>query len=205
MSAKRAKAPERRSTKGERTGGRSAAVVENVLRATLEELGKSGYAGFRIEAVAARAGVNKTTIYRRWPSKVELVSAACNTITGAQEFPNTGDLERDLVEAYSQGVRHVGTPLVRGLLQMMQAEANDPAVAAIKRELRARAAAPRLARLRAAVKRGELPRNTDVEVIHQILANAIYGRAARTDDRVTDQYIRSVITLVLRGARATRA
>ena len=63
-----------------RVGGRSARVVSAVLRMTLEVLGQEGYAGLRVEDVAARAGVNKTTIYRRWPTRADLVVAALTSL-----------------------------------------------------------------------------------------------------------------------------
>ena len=64
-----------------RAGGRSARVVSTVLRTTLEVLGEHGYAGLRIEDVAAQAGVNKTTIYRRWPTRADLVIAALTALS----------------------------------------------------------------------------------------------------------------------------
>jgi AcrR family transcriptional regulator len=48
-------------------------VVRGVMEATLAELALTGYGALRIEDVAVRAGVNKTTVYRRWPTKEELV------------------------------------------------------------------------------------------------------------------------------------
>jgi AcrR family transcriptional regulator len=54
-----------------RVGGRSARVV-SMLRTTLEVLGQEGYVGLRIDDIAERAGVNKTTIYRHWPTRVDL-------------------------------------------------------------------------------------------------------------------------------------
>ena len=63
-----------------RLGGRSARVVESVLHTTLEVLGQQGYAQLRIEDIAARAGVNKTTIYRRWPTRSRLVMAALTSL-----------------------------------------------------------------------------------------------------------------------------
>ena len=48
-------------------------LVEKVLQVTLEEVGRVGFAALSVETVAALAGVNKTTIYRRWPTKFELV------------------------------------------------------------------------------------------------------------------------------------
>ena len=47
-------------------GGRSDEVVRKVFDAATVELATSGYSGFRMEEVTARAGVNKTTVYRRW-------------------------------------------------------------------------------------------------------------------------------------------
>ena len=52
-----------------RVGGRSARIVARVLETTLEVLGHEGFGRLRIEDVASRAGVNKTTIYRRWPTR----------------------------------------------------------------------------------------------------------------------------------------
>src|SRR5437763_1966550 len=59
-------------------GGRSELVVRRVLDAALVELARSGYAGFRMDAVASSAAVNKTTIYRRWPSREALVAAVAD-------------------------------------------------------------------------------------------------------------------------------
>src|SRR5687768_8286802 len=86
-------------------GGRSEHVVRRVLEAAFVELAHSGYAGCRMESVAARAGVNKTTIYRRWPNRVALVSALgerMRTPLRESPLPDTGKLENDLVEAFTR-------------------------------------------------------------------------------------------------------
>src|SRR5262245_16386487 len=67
--------------RAKRSGGkgplvRGEAVVRGILAAALEELARTGYGALRIEGVAARAGVNKTTVYRRWATKENLVRAA---------------------------------------------------------------------------------------------------------------------------------
>ena len=91
-----------RRTVGARTGGRSERVVRDVLRATIDELARSGYAALRVDDVAARAGVNKTTVYRRWPTKTDLVAAAIRASAGQHEpVPDTGSARRDLVERSS--------------------------------------------------------------------------------------------------------
>lgn len=99
-----------RSTAGPRRtkgilGGRSDEVVRHVLDAAIVELARSGYAGFRMGVVAARAGVNRTTIYRRWPNQVALVTAVVDRLRTRlrhDPLPDTGTLEQDLIEAFAR-------------------------------------------------------------------------------------------------------
>jgi AcrR family transcriptional regulator len=86
---------------------RSAQANQAILSATLEELTEVGYEALSIEAVAARAGVGKTTIYRRWSSKDELVIAATDTIRVQVPVPNTGNLRDDLL-TLARGALEVG-------------------------------------------------------------------------------------------------
>src|SRR5688572_4635348 len=84
-------------------GGRSDRVVQQVLVATVAELAESGYRAFRMDAVSAAAGVNKTTIYRRWASKALLVAGAVEWMRRFVHdvpLPDTGSLEQDLVAAF---------------------------------------------------------------------------------------------------------
>ena len=75
-----------------------------MLDAAIVELARSGYGGFRIDAVASLAAVNKTTIYRRWPTRGALVAAVVERM-GAPlretRLPDTGRVERDLVAAFA--------------------------------------------------------------------------------------------------------
>ena len=59
-------------------------VIRRALAATLRELARVGYAALRFEEVAGRAGVNKTTVYRRWPDKQALVRAALLSLSDRQ-------------------------------------------------------------------------------------------------------------------------
>src|SRR5688500_13555969 len=97
---RRSSSPRTRRTQGI-LGGRSEQVVNRVLHASFAELARSGYAAFRMEDVAARAAVNKTSIYRRWPNRRTLVTAAVarmSTRFREVRLPDTGKLESDLVE-----------------------------------------------------------------------------------------------------------
>src|SRR5437879_2368994 len=88
-----------------RPGGRSARVRQAVLDAAFAELGEKGYGGLSIEAVALRSAVAKTTVYRRWPTRDELVADALDSRSDRYEpVPDTGSLRGDLKE-FCEGVR----------------------------------------------------------------------------------------------------
>ena len=92
---------------------RSAKSHQAILKATLELLGEVGFEAMSIEAIATRAGVGKTTIYRRYSSKEELVADAIESIRQDLVIPNTGNLWRDLDELIENAAQIVLTPLGR--------------------------------------------------------------------------------------------
>src|SRR5215207_3585901 len=80
-----------------RPGGRTARVRATVLDATVAELVEHGYAALSVEGVAVRAGVNKTTVYRRWGGKDSLLVDAVETFAAAEaDVPDSGDIDKDL-------------------------------------------------------------------------------------------------------------
>lgn len=72
-----------------------------ILEATLTVLAESGYDGLTVDKVAARVGAARATVYRRWPTKADLVLAAVERLSradvGVDDLPDTGDLREDLV------------------------------------------------------------------------------------------------------------
>ncbi len=75
---------------------RSAESDDTIIAATLDLLAEHGFDGTTTDAIAARAGVSKATIYRRWPSKDDLVLAAVTTLARDVPDPDTGSLDGDL-------------------------------------------------------------------------------------------------------------
>jgi AcrR family transcriptional regulator len=96
----------------QRPGGRSARVRQDVLAAATELLTEAGYDGLSIEAVAGRAGVHKTTVYRRWPTKADLIADAL-TARSAQHVPvpDTGTFAGDLAELAESIAANIGSPV----------------------------------------------------------------------------------------------
>ena len=126
VARKRAKRKaETRRTEGAVIDGRAARVIEAVFEATGAELADKGYAALRVEDVAERAGVNKTTIYRRWPQKKDLVIAAMKSMTLPPHVAPTGSIERDLLVALKNVVAYATSPAGRAAARVMLGAHND--------------------------------------------------------------------------------
>lgn len=180
---------------------RGEAVVQKVLDAALEELAHTGYLGFRIEEVALRAEVNKTTVYRRWPTKPELVrdalSAASNAGLGT---PATGALRTDLLAMARIFVQRATDPIGQSLVRMLSAEGSDPEVKEIARTMRERHQAAPRAVLANAVARGELAPGIDHMVIIEALIGALHHRIFWLDKPADEAFLTELIDLLLLGA-----
>ena len=173
-----------------------------MLEGTLEMLGRDGYVGLRIEDVASRAGVNKTTIYRRWPSRAELVVAALTQLAGPPHAPEIGRLEPDLHALFMSATTLLATPAGRGIVSVLIAGRGDPEVDRVCSELREMHRTPARRLLEHARRRGELPRGTDVELLLDVLTGAIYGRLRECPGPLDPDWVRRVIRLVLSGVGA---
>jgi AcrR family transcriptional regulator len=176
-------------------------VVRRVLEAGLAELARSGYAGFRMDEVAARAGVNRTTIYRRWPNRRALVTAVVDRLRASlrdSPLPDTGTLERDLVEAFARrwtyGRRAEGRAWARLLEQRHDPEVAKivgPAVDARRTEWRHM--------VTRAIGRRELPAGTDEQRLLDYVHAIADARRARALDV---EWLRAAVRTVVAGARA---
>jgi AcrR family transcriptional regulator len=163
---------------GARPGGRSARVRAAVQAATLDELAAVGYADLTIEAVAERAGVHRTTIYRRWPNKRSLVLAALLDQTGDQvPIPDTADLHSDL-RLLGQAIdSYLSRPQVHTLLATMVADRpGSSGLSDVRAELWADRLRHAQAVPRRAVERGELAADTDPAAVIDMLAGPVYLR-----------------------------
>ena len=106
----------------QRPGGRTAKVRTAVLQATVAALAEDGYEALNVEDVARRAGVHKTTVYRRWPTKTELIAdAMCARSNERVEVPDTGTLAGDLQVLARAIVADIGSDdgssLIKNLLR----------------------------------------------------------------------------------------
>ncbi|MFI5489046.1 TetR/AcrR family transcriptional regulator [Micromonospora echinaurantiaca] len=174
---------------------------QEIFDSTLTLLAEKGYDGLTIEAVAERAGVNKTTIYRWWPSKAALLADALVEAPLLDlHTPDTGTLRGDLTAVVGAIVALLTTP-----------PSSDVAVAALaasahRAELATatqRFFADRLARERPiferAVRRGELTPDADPMTIMDALAGAVWCRAVFRGRPIDDAFVDRTVAMVLHG------
>ena len=185
-----------------RPAGGSVEVVSAILDATLAQLGKVGYAELSIDEVARAARVNKTTIYRRWPTKPELVIAA--VVAARDEAPRyepTGRLREDLIGLLRDKARTVATQRQCAIAHALST-LDSTVKAALLRELRRRRYTMPRDVIERAIARGELPPQTDSALVVELLTAPIFHRALMLRERVSDELIEQTVTVVLAGIGA---
>ena len=195
----------KRVTGGVRPGGRSERIVRVVLDAAAAELARSGYVALRIEDVAARACVNKTTIYRRWPTKADLIGATLTSKHEALDLPDTGSLRADLLELLRRVVTLASAPEGQGIARVLMTELNHPEVEALARTLREQRHRDWLHVIGRAVRRGEIPPRRDHRLMVEMINSTVFSRLFKFRDEVDERFLCGVIDLVLNGAKSATA
>lgn len=185
---------------------RGEAVVQRVLDVAVRELARVGFERLSVPDVAAKAGVNKTSVYRRWPTKEALVRAALKqSMAHVRDVPDTGALETDLAALARTVADFVESARGTGVVRSVFAGARSPAVRSLAASMWAEAGGdvPRVL-VERAVARGELPPDADVELLLFTVAGALLHRVFIEHATVDDAWVARLVRLVLDGARAPR-
>ncbi len=190
------------STDGTRGPGRprSTSADRALLDAVLDLLAEGGFGRLTMEAIAARAEVGKTTLYRRWRSPAEVVAAAVEDFVTDIRVPDTGKVAEDLLILMRQAVEvYRGRP-GRVLPGLIAAMAESDAVAQAVRDgfLRERRAALATV-LERGVTRGELRPGTDFELALDVLGGPLFYRILVTGGPLDDQLAQGIVDTMLRG------
>jgi AcrR family transcriptional regulator len=161
---------------------RSPQAHRAILEATLQLLAKGGFRALSMDAVAARAGVGKATIYRRWRSKTELVSAAVKLLSADIELPDTGTLRADFLALSGLTMRAANTPSPTLVPRLLAEATGEPELHEIfLREL----VVPRRRAVRAllerAEERGEIATQVDHDVVLDLLVGPLVYRLLLSD------------------------
>lgn len=182
-----------------RNGPRKA---EAIFAATLELLAEHGYEKLAIEAVAARSGVNKTTLYRWWPSKDALLAAALRE-SGlfALDVPDTGSLRGDLLAVATQIHRLLTSEHTAPVVtETLAAGPRRPELGEVSRSFFADRLAHEEPIFDRAATRGELRSGVDPVVVMDLLAGAIWFRLLLRGGDSGPKFLEEAVDTVLNGA-----
>lgn len=185
-----------------RPGGRAERVRASVLEATSSLLTEVGYEKLSVEDVASQAGVHKTTVYRRWPTKAELVFAA---VTAEAEvnvpIPDSGTLQSDLQALARSVVANIGSEGgTRRGRTLVAAAASSNELATNMHTFWAHRFAAAAAVVDRAIERGELPADADANLIVETLVGPIWLRLLLTGESIDIDFADRVAALVTAGA-----
>ena len=173
---------------------RGRAITAAVLRVVFEQ----GLSGVTMEGIARRAGVAKTTIYRRWPNRDAMIIEALSTVSTEFEAPNTGDARTDLKrlirEAAGSGLLTVGG--TEGMAHLITSAGSDRRYWEIAMRPWGRLVRQLLERGR---ERGQIRRDVDVDLAADLLHGAFVFRALDQARPLTEAFLDEVVDAVLDG------
>lgn len=184
-----------------RPGGRSARVRAAAIAATLAELADHGYSALSLEAVAQRAGVHKTTLYRRWGSREELVLEAMLERAGAHiTVPDTGSLRDDLTELARTAAANAATPEVAAMARAIAAEAPyDSRLAAANHRFWTARLELDGAIVERAIARGDIAADTNPRTVIEAVIGPIHLRLLLTGEPIDRTFLDQIIDIVVNG------
>src|SRR6516165_6586244 len=170
-----------------------------ILKAALEILFDKGYAGLTIDGVAARTGVGRPTIYRRWASKPELVIAALAQGIGLSPTPDTGVLRDDLLAFARDQVRMMNAPQSRRVTAGLVADlVADPDLAEtyFSEYVEPRRSTVWQA-LERGIQRGELRADADFSLIYDLLMGPLFMRSVVRGERLQPDMAEQIVDLIM--------
>ncbi|BDI15166.1 TetR family transcriptional regulator [Nostoc cf. commune SO-36] len=181
---------------------RSIHADQAILQATLDLLAEVGYESMSIEAIASRAGVGKTTIYRRYTSKEELVADAIESLRDDLAIPDTGSFWGDMDILINNAAKKIDSPLGRQTLALIISTASsNPQFAEVYwtkyTKLRREAFAKVLER---AKSRDEIHKKADVDLIIDLVSGSLYyALIFKPTSEPVEAYMRRTMNLLLQG------
>jgi AcrR family transcriptional regulator len=180
---------------------RSASAEHAIRDAAVELLSERGIGGFSVEAVAARAGVAKTTIYRRWPTREDLIVAVVSDLKGPANVAPGQSLRGDLLHVLRQTARDNRSGRWTRLMTRLMVDAQEypELVAEIWRQSIGPRRAYLLGILRRGVAHGEIRPDADLELLADMLVMPVTSRVRLRPEPLSDAQLADVVDIVVTG------
>jgi AcrR family transcriptional regulator len=169
-----------------------------IMNASVEVLADKGPSGFTVDEVAARAGCGKATIYRRWPSRANLLLDTAHRMGLEPDLVDTGSARDDLVALMSQlGTKLRETPAGRIMPAVIaEASVNPEMRAVLGAFVRDRRQRPRAVVIRG-IERGQLRPDTDVELLLDLLGGTVFYRELVSGEPADEEFVGRLLDVVL--------
>ncbi|WP_394836956.1 TetR/AcrR family transcriptional regulator [Pendulispora rubella] len=181
-------------------------IDEHILDAALALLDETEYSRVTLDAVAARAGVHRPAIYRRWPTKQHLIIDTFARGLGLAPAPDTGDTRRDLVEGVSTLSHAFSGPFGRALGALVADLARDRELLALfRRRVFDVRRASMVKALERGIQRGDIDPHVDIELVLDLLAAPLYYRVLFQHGPATKKVAQALVDHVLRSIRVSPA
>jgi AcrR family transcriptional regulator len=176
-----------------------------VIAATLAELAESGYSALSIDSVARRAGIHKTTLYRRWGTREDLVLEVMLESAGSRvSIADTGSLRSDLYELLRTAAANATTAEVEAMIRAYAAQSpHDAGLAAAGRRFWSDRLALDGAIVERAIARGDISASVDPRQVIESVLGPIYLRLLLTGEPLDQTFLRATVDLVIDGLRTT--
>jgi AcrR family transcriptional regulator len=170
-----------------------------VLGVTTELLFERGFAGASVDEISRRSGVAKTTIYRHWLTRADLLRDACSTIGTPLDVPDTGSFEGD-VTALMTNLAHLlrSAKWTSVLPSVIDAAERDPDIAEMYSKLQEGYSTPLQSVIRRAMHKGELPKTTDAALLIAALTGPLFYRRWFSREPLTNAFAKRIVRLVIR-------
>jgi len=176
-----------------------------VLGAAIDLLAERGYSGFSVEAVVARTGVAKTTLYRHWRTRNDLLAAAIAELDGAGPLPDTGSVRQDLLDLFAGRVRAAQTRnWNRCIPALIEAATRHPELATMIAALTSQILGQIETLLRRGIGRGELRHDIDPQLTASALIGPIVFRRLLLHETPAIHRVSALIDLLLQGIATSR-
>ena len=171
---------------------------EVVLGATLDLLTESGLGGVSVDEVSRRSGVAKTTIYRHWATRSDLILDACSQLSAEQEVPDTGGFEGDVTALLTGLATLLATARWSSVVpSIIDAAERDPELDHIHSRIQMGHTAPLQAVIARAVCNGDIPASTDPSDMIAALVGPLFYRRWFSREPLDEAFVRSTVRTAL--------
>jgi AcrR family transcriptional regulator len=179
---------------------RANATPEQILDITFHLIAEHDVSGVSVDMVAAKAGVSKATVYRRWSSRTALFTEAMTRVRRLEADPDTGSLREDLTVMLKELVGYLNRrDTSRVMASFLNAAVRSPELAKLQQQISQDARAPYKKALQRAIERGEISSKVDVRLLVEVLISPFLFQGVVEHKRVRTQDVEPVVETVLTG------